>query len=284
MKLLGLVGQPLEHSLSAVMNNAALRSMGLDTLYRYELMPMGLSELPGLVRAVQNQRIAGANITIPYKTEIMQHLSLIEKESHTIGAVNTIYCTSEGPIGCNTDVYGFREALKDYTMSVRDTRVSILGAGGAAKAVTYALAEDGVGSIEIHSRSWTRPEGLVNMLRRHFDIPIRLLVGSFPMHDPLKADLVVNCTPVGMFGHSIMEVPLDTSLLTADMTVMDLVYNPLKTRLLREAERLGCKTIGGAEMLVHQGAASLRLWTGRNPPVEVMKQTMFAVLGVDSDE
>jgi shikimate dehydrogenase len=266
------------------MHNAALRAMGLDTLYRYELMPMGSNELPGLVEAIRNQRITGANITIPYKTEIMRYLSTVEKESQTIGAINTIYSLNDGPVGCNTDVYGFRAAIKDHSVDVRNIRVSILGAGGAAKAIAYALADDGIVSIEILSRSKTRAAALVDMLRQNFDIPIRLLVTPSVVRKPLETDLVVYCTPVGMFGHSIMEVPLNTSLLTDDMTVMDLVYNPLKTLLLQDAERMGCRIIGGAEMLAHQGAASLRLWTGRAPPVAVMKQALFDILGVDSNE
>ena len=279
MKQLVLIGQSLDHSLSPVMHNAALSAMGMDDLYHYELLPMRPKGLLELVESIRNQSIGGANITIPYKSEIISYLPSVEEESRILGAVNTIYCPSEGPVGCNTDVFGFREALKEHAVSVSGIRALILGAGGAARAVAYAMAEEDVGSLEILGRNQRRAQDVVDMIRRRFDIRVRMRAGPISEYNHLETDFIVNCTPVGMFRQSITDTPLETSLLTDDMTVMDLVYNPLKTRLLREAERVGCKTIGGVEMLVHQGAASLELWTGRAPPTEVMKKAVLVALG-----
>lgn len=283
MKQLVIVGQPLGHSLSPVMHNAALAALGLDADYHYRRMPMNSAELPSLVDAIKKQTIAGANVTIPYKSEILAYLPLVEEESRILGSVNTIYNEGDHVVGGNTDVFGFRQALREHGVNIPGLRASILGAGGAARAVAYALAEDGAERIEILYRTRPRAEELVKMLQSKFDTQVGLDCSSMADYAHLDANLVVNCTPVGMRGHSPAETPLKPSSLTEDLVVMDLVYNPLRTRLLAEAQKARCKTIGGVEMLVYQGAASLELWTGRKPSTAVMKHAVLDVLGGEPD-
>jgi len=237
------------------MHNAALAAMSLDAELRYDTLSLHLEELSGLIDDIKNQIILGANITIPYKTEIMKHLSLIDEESKVIGAVNTLYVDDGDVIGSNTDV------------------------GGAARAVARVLVEEGIESLEILCRTRQKAEDIIAMVQQFSDAQVSLNCSSVGDYQRHAADILVNCTPVGMRGHSISDTPLSSSYLTEGLVVMDLVYNPLHTRLLTEAQEAGCKTISGVEMLVQQGAASFELWTGRKPPTAVMKKAVVDALG-----
>ncbi|MFQ5834008.1 MAG: shikimate dehydrogenase [Candidatus Thorarchaeota archaeon] len=279
MKLLVVVGHPLGHSMSPVMHNASLAAMDLKHEYRYEARPLLKDELPALVESIRTGALEGANITIPYKTEVMTHLTTISEEGLAVGSVNTLYRNDDGVTGCNTDIEGFDEALREQDVDPRGLSATILGAGGAAKAVAFALAEAGVRRLDILNRTQVKAEELATAIERGRNIEIR--VGALPTskHELQESDLLVNCTPVGMRDHSINGTPLRGSLLRKELVVMDLVYNPLRTRFLKEAEEAGCKTIDGSGMLVHQGAASLELWTGREPPIEIMRGAVLEALG-----
>ncbi len=279
MKLIVVVGLQLGHSLSPVMHNAALAAMGLEHEYRYEARPLLKDDLPELVESIRGGALEGANITIPYKTEVMAHLTTISEEGLAVGSVNTLYLSDGDVTGCNTDIKGFDKALREQDVDPHGLSATILGAGGAAKAVAFALAEAGVRRLDILNRTHVRAEELASVIERSRDIEIR--VGALPTskRELQDSDLLVNCTPVGMRDHSINDTPLGDSLLGKELVVMDLVYNPLRTRLLKEAEGIGCKTIDGSGMLVHQGAASLELWTGREPPIEVMRGAVLEALG-----
>jgi len=261
------------------MHNAALAAMSLDAELRYDTLSLHLEELSGLIDDIKNQIILGANITIPYKTEIMKHLSLIDEESKVIGAVNTLYVDDGDVIGSNTDVLGFKEALREHGIRVRGLCASIMGAGGAARAVARVLVEEGIESLEILCRTRQKAEDIIAMVQQFSDAQVSLNCSSVGDYQRHAADILVNCTPVGMRGHSISDTPLSSSYLTEGLVVMDLVYNPLHTRLLTEAQEAGCKTISGVEMLVQQGAASFELWTGRKPPTAVMKKAVVDALG-----
>jgi shikimate dehydrogenase len=283
MKQLVVVGMPVGHSLSPVMHNAALAAMKLGQLYQYKQLLILPEQLHGLIESVQNHTIEGANITIPYKSEIMSHLLWVKEESQFIGAVNTLYFEGNHVIGCNTDVYGFKKTLKEHNVKVEGLRASILGAGGAARAVAYALSEDGVDTLEIFCRSQPNGVRLASMIHERFGIRVLIRCGPISEHSPFETDLLVNCTPVGMFGHSIKETPLNASLLSEGLVVMDLVYNPLRTHLLDEARRAGCRAIDGVDMLVYQGAASLELWVKKKPPTDIMRKAVLDALGGWSD-
>jgi shikimate dehydrogenase len=278
VKQIVLAGYPLDHSMSPVMHNAAFTAMDLEQEFRYEVRPMLEEELLQLVESIRVGTVSGANITIPYKTKVMKHLSEVSEVGLAVGSVNTLYSDRMRVLGHNTDVKGFNESLKEHNISVRYSRATILGSGGAAKAVAFALAEAGIGRLNILNRTPSKAEKLAEMLRSSRTLEIH--VG--PTHESKNiiedSDLLINCTPIGMYGHSINETPLETNVIPGELVVIDLVYNPLRTRLLKDAEKSGCKIVDGTSMLVHQGAAALEIWTGKRAPVEVMRRALLQTL------
>jgi shikimate dehydrogenase len=260
------------------MHNAALSEMGLQDSYRYDIQPTHAHELGSCAEAVRVGSLEGANITIPYKTDIMSYLDDISGEAVKVGSVNTLHRHEDRVKGCNTDVVGFLESLREERVTLKGQRVAILGAGGAARAITHALVQEGVARLDILNRTLVKAEILASRLlnRGSCDVHAWLDATDF---DFKATDLLVNCTPIGMKGHSIDETPLRKGDLHNDMVVMDIVYNPQKTRLLREAEQVGCKTIDGTGMLIHQGAAALELWIGKKPPIETMRSAVLKELG-----
>ncbi|MFW9798970.1 MAG: shikimate dehydrogenase family protein, partial [Candidatus Thorarchaeota archaeon] len=178
MKLLVVVGHPLGHSLSPVMHNAALAAMDLEHEYRYEARQLLKDELPGLVESIRTGALEGANITIPYKTEVMAHLTTISEEGLVVGSVNTLYRSDGDVTGCNTDIRGFDEALRERDVDPHGLSATILGAGGAAKAVAFALAEAGVRRLDLLNRTHVKAEELATLVERGRDIEIR--VGALP--------------------------------------------------------------------------------------------------------
>jgi shikimate dehydrogenase len=281
VKKIVIVGYPLGHTLSPIMQNAALDAMGLRKEYHYDTYPISSEELPRFIQLIGSGTIEGANITIPYKSQIMSLLSCFSPESIAIGAVNTLYRDKEQVVGCNTDVIGFIEALKENNVNVRNLRATILGAGGAAKAVAYALVKEGVERLEILNRTPRHARALAESLRSHKNVEIDWDQISNVHERRLETGLIVNCTPVGMSGHSLTESPLPKVPFSKNVVVMDLIYNPLQTRLLREAEKAGCKTIDGVSMLVHQGAAAFEIWTGERPPINIMRKAVLESLRGD---
>ncbi|MFW9802629.1 MAG: shikimate dehydrogenase [Candidatus Thorarchaeota archaeon] len=278
MKRLVVVGYPLGHSLSPAMHNAALAELGLDDEFRYDALPLPSDELRGFMESVRNREIEGANITIPYKTRVMAYLSTVSAEGKAVGAVNTLHRKDGLIIGGNSDIMGFIEAIRERGVDPRGIKAVILGAGGAARAVAYGLAEAGATRLGIYNRTVDAAWRLVSVIGR--DRPLIVFARAKPTTDDLdKTNLIVNCTPVGMAGHSLNESPLESSKLPSHVAVMDLVYNPLRTKLLLDAERAGCKTIDGVGMLVHQGAIGFQLWTSMNAPVKVMREAVIHALG-----
>ncbi|MFW9889697.1 MAG: shikimate dehydrogenase [Candidatus Thorarchaeota archaeon] len=278
MKRLAIVGYPLGHSMSPIMHNAALAELGLDDEFKYESMPLRSSELRRFVELVRKREIEGANITTPHKTKVITYLSTISPESLAVGAVNTLHRRDGLVIGSNTDIQGFTEAIRESGVNPKGISAVILGAGGAARSVAYGLAEAGATRLGIFNRTVDAARRLTSAISRGRSLEVHS--GLEPTEDDLKnTDLLVNCTPVGMAGHSPKASPLESSVLPRGVVVMDLVYNPLRTKLLAEADEAGCNTIDGVGMLVHQGAVGFQLWTGKKAPVEVMRAAVLAALG-----
>ncbi|MFW9786038.1 MAG: shikimate dehydrogenase [Candidatus Thorarchaeota archaeon] len=278
MKQLILIGDPVGHSLSPLMHNAALREMSLDMEFRYEARPTRFDELESQAISIRNGMIEGANITVPYKREIMRFLDEVSKVASVVGSVNTLYREGDRVHGNNTDVSGFLKSLREKAITLNGKRATILGAGGAARSVAYALIQSRVARLDILNRTLANAIELATSLRNQATCELHV------WEDPTsfdfdKTDLVVNCTPIGMHGHSISQSPLDGIDLHSELTVVDLVYNPRRTKLLLDAEVAGCLTIDGTGMLVHQGAESLELWVGEKPPIEVMRSAVLDALG-----
>ncbi|MFX0045799.1 MAG: shikimate dehydrogenase [Candidatus Hermodarchaeota archaeon] len=280
MKLLAIVGYPLGHTMSPVMHNAALKEMRLESEFHYEQRPVRVRELSNLVSQIREGTLEGANITVPYKTVIMEYLSAVTDEGLAAGSVNTLYREGGKVIGHNTDVKGFEEALEERNVAVRGLRATILGAGGAARAVALALAEEGIERLAILNRTRSNALKLAESLGHNESLEVFIGPISTARNALEESDILINCTPIGMHGHSAEESPVDGVALPRDLIVMDLVYNPLRTRLLKDAEESGCKTIDGTGMLVHQGAEALRIWTGKRAPVEVMRNAVLSALEV----
>ncbi|MHA2116705.1 MAG: shikimate dehydrogenase [Candidatus Thorarchaeota archaeon] len=279
MKQFVLIGYPLGHSLSPLMHNAALLEMGLESDYRYDLQPTLEHRLQNCVKAIKDDSLSGANITIPYKSEILRHLHEVSEEASVIGSVNTLHRVGNDVTGFNTDVIGFLRSLREHSVTLRRKSAIVIGAGGAARAVTYALISEGLAHLDLVNRSLTKAEKLIASMKLRDSCEVRVWpsIGTeFEMEEP---DLLINCTPVGMSGHSVLESPVKSELLHPEMTVMDLVYNPRTTKLIQEASHAGCTTIDGTGMLVHQGAEALEMWIGKKPPIETMRSAVIQALG-----
>lgn len=255
-----LFGNPVGHSLSPAMHRAAFAAMGLNAEYA----AFCVRDLAAAVQGVRGMDIRGVSVTVPFKTEVMDLLDDLDESARAVGAVNTIVNDNGRLTGHNTDASGLAADLSEV-MDLAGRRVVVLGAGGAARAAVFAAIQKGASVC------------VVNRTREPGEALARIFGSSFcPLSDAaqLDGDILIHATPVGMTPHAD-RTPIDTDLLTRFRWVVDLVYNPLQTRLLREAEATGCSVRSGVGMLVHQGAGQIRLWTGRTAPVEVMRQVVL---------
>ncbi|HST53104.1 MAG TPA: shikimate dehydrogenase, partial [Pyrinomonadaceae bacterium] len=260
----GLAGSPVSHSLSPRIHNSAFRALGLDAVY----IPFEVADVSDFVlRMVRpstrelSWSLRGFSVTAPHKTSFMSHLDWIEKTAREIGAVNTVVIEGDELRGYNTDAAAALKPL-DGLMNPRGTRVAIIGAGGAARALLWSLREHGARST-VFARDVERARATA----RDFGAePAQVEGASFD-----GFDLVVNATPLGTRGASERETPATVAQLRGARVAYDLVYNPRETRFLREASAAGCATVGGLSMLVAQAAAQLKLWTGLDAPLASMK-------------
>lgn len=270
--LVALMGCPVEHSLSPLMQNAAFAAAGLDLVYlAFAVTPSGL---PAALAGLKALGFRGANVTVPHKEAVIKYLDAVEPTAARIGAVNTIVNEGGRLTGYNTDASGFLRSLQEAGFDPAGKKAVILGAGGAARAVAFALAGAGCTGLTIANRTLERAGHLAAALAG-----LSVLVKACALEEEElrprveEADLVVNATSAGM---APMEgaVPLPAAWLHAGQWVYDLVYNPLETRFLRDARQRGCRAISGLGMLLYQGAAAFTLWTGKPAPVEVMGEAL----------
>jgi shikimate dehydrogenase len=260
--LYGVVGMPLAHSLSPLMHNAAFRELDLNAVY----LAFESTNLEGTILGGRAMGIKGLSVTIPYKSRVIPFLDRMDPMARKIGAVNTVAREGSALVGYNTDAAGGLKALQEVT-DPRGRRIVILGAGGAARAIGFILAENGA-RLTIANRSIQPGEDLAGDLGAAF-VPLADVKG-------FETDILINATPVGMYpdeDHS----PLDQETVRAEV-VMDVIYNPLETRLLRMAKARGAVTVPGIRMFVFQGAEQFRLWTGLEAPLEVMENKVRQAL------
>jgi len=281
LNLCYLIGYPVGHSMSAVMHNAAFRELGLD--FRYKLRSVKPEALGHFVSSIMRRPdVRGASVTIPHKVSVMAHLDEVDVVARRIGAVNTIVNEDGWLKGYNTDSTGALRSLEDAFGDLRGAKVVILGAGGAARAISYQLAAL-VEELVILNRTLERAENLANSLIEfpecRSEVSAHSLTSESLERSLERADIVINATSVGMKPNTDAS-PIDSGLLRPDLLVLDIVYNPPMTKLLREAEAAGASTLTGIGMLVYQGAAAFKLWTGRNAPVETMMRSVEEALGV----
>jgi shikimate dehydrogenase len=264
-----LFGNPVAQSLSPLMHNTALKEMGLPGMYT----PLCVRNLPLAVQGLRGLDIRGVSVTLPFKTEIMNYLDDVDDEALRIGAVNTLVNRDGRLTGHNTDWRGLIRSMKEQ-MEVKGKTVVILGAGGTARAALYGVVKAGGHPVIIN-----RTKGKARALAQDWECPYESLknVGK------IKADILINTTPVGMFPQDA-ESPVAGNVLQQFSWVVDVIYNPLKTKLLKEAEKAGCRTLFGLNMFVHQGAEQIRLWTGQEPPRALMRHVVLDRLAVGEKE
>ena len=272
-KLLGVIGAPIGHSLSPIIQNAALRAAGLD--YVYTALPVHPDVLNSAVRGLRDAGYRGLNVTIPFKTEIIPLMNALSEDARRIGAVNTVVMQEDGTmVGHNTDVTGFLAGFAERGISIEGKHAVLIGAGGAARATLWGLLRSHVTSVTIGVRTAAKGTALTA------DFAADGAIEAYAFDDPAftralaAADVVVQTTPLGMTPHMEAMPPVKLATLKSSAVVYDLIYTPAETRFLREASTRGHETINGETMLVAQGAESFFLWTGVRPDTALMKRVL----------
>ncbi len=278
-KLLGIIGDPVEHSLSPVMQNEAIANLGLDCVYIP--LPVKQEDLAKALAGFSAIGLVGFNVTIPHKQAIIPMLTEVTPNAAAIGAVNTVWSTPEGWQGTNTDIDGFMAPLKQMEQDWSNITPVILGNGGAARAVVVGCAELGCPEIGVVGRSEQKLD-LFTQSWRQTSLSTTLKVYKWQELAGLvsSTDLLINTTPVGMYPY-VNESPLDLEVmdkLKPGAIVYDLIYTPRPTLFLQRAQQRGAIVIDGTEMLVQQGAAALEIWLQQPAPVEVMRKSLLANL------
>lgn len=260
-KVMGLLGYPVEHSLSPAMHNTAFEKLGLDCCYvTFSVKPEFLRDA---VRSIRALNLAGVNVTVPHKEKVMPFLDEVDKEASFIGAVNTIVNDNGRLKGYNTDGRGFMKSLSEARISVSRKKVLIVGAGGASRAIGYYLCQS-ASKLFLYDIDKKKAKKLISDLNK-----IRGNV-SFFSSQLEDIDIIINATPLGLKKND--PLPVDVNLLKSKHVVCDLIYK--KTPLLEKASKKGCKTLNGLGMLLWQGVFAFELWTGRRPPVDAMRKAL----------
>ena len=277
-KVCGIIGDPIGHTMSPLMHNAAFTKVGID--YLYVPFRVKKEELSQAIAGMRALNIRGLNVTIPHKVAIMPLLDKLDGLAERIGAVNTVVNDDGVLTGYNSDASGFLQALRAGGVEPAGKKVVVLGAGGASRAISFTLAERGAHLVILNRQlelAWA--EELASQISQAFEREVAALkLDEENLSSVLAgADVLVNATSVGM-SPDICETPVPGKLLKSSLVVFDIVYNPLKTKLLEEAEAVGAKTISGLDMFVWQGALPFELWTGLKAPVELMREEVMKVL------
>jgi shikimate dehydrogenase len=269
-KIVGVIGFPIGHTISPAIHNAAFAALGLDCIYLpFAVRPENLARaIAGLIPL----GIIGINVTIPHKETVIQHLDKVSLEARRIGAVNTVVIKSEKLIGYNTDGKGFVRALKEEGgIDIRGKKIVILGAGGAGRAVAVQSALEKAEELIIFDKEGERAKRLAADIKKNISALCVGTVSQDEIKPNLKeADILINATPIGMNAGD--ELIINPQWLLPRTLIFDLVYNPQDTRLMQAARERGCSVVGGLGMLIHQGALSFELWTGKKAPLRVMRK------------
>jgi len=269
-KIIGIFGDPIEHTLSPLIHNEAFSYLGLD--YCYVAFNVKKDKLKEAVEGIRALNIKGVNITVPHKETVIQYIDELSDEAKNIGAVNTILNNEEILKGFNTDVNGFILSLKDKGISIKNKNFLILGAGGAAKAIVYGILKEG-GKVYIYNRTPSKALAIKEKFKKFGFIEIVEMDKSVTE----KIDVIVNATSLGLKKDDPM--PLNPELIKPEHVYCDIVYP--ETPLMREAERIGCKVVGGIGMLLWQAAFAFKIWTEVEAPIEIMKKTLNKLLTKD---
>lgn len=271
-KIVGILGWPVGHSLSPQIHNASFAELGLH--YAYVPLPVEAENLAAAIGGIRAMNFAGANVTIPHKVTVIPFLDQVDAVAQQIGAVNTIVNRNGMLSGYNTDAEGFIRSLAAEGVSVQNRKAAVLGAGGAAQAVICGLMAYGAGRITIAARSAEKAAACAGMFH---SVQIESLCWQDLVYADVlqQCDLLINCTPLGMYPHSDGEPPVDWKILNPKAVVCDLIYNPSATQFLLHARHSGHQTVNGAGMLIEQGALAFTLWTGMEAPRHKMREVFM---------
>jgi shikimate dehydrogenase len=269
-RVCGVIGEPIEHTLSPLMHNAAFEALKLDYVFlAFRVKP---AEVESAVNGMRALNIRGLNVTMPHKSTVIKHLDRVDLSAQIVNSVNTILNKENLLFGFNTDGVGAFKALKENGVELKGRKVLLLGAGGAARAIAYTMAKE-ADELAVLNRTVKQAQALAKLLEKSFNKKIS--TGSLSPSDIQSnlqdSDILINATSVGMKPKA-EESPVPPKLLRSNLAVMDIVYNPLETKLAKDAKAAGARVVSGVEMLIYQGAASFELWTGKSAPVEVMRQ------------
>ncbi|MDO4476039.1 MAG: shikimate dehydrogenase [Lachnospiraceae bacterium] len=279
-RLGGLLGSPVAHSLSPLMHNLSFRELGLDFVYL--CFDVKEAQMPSMAAALREMNVYGFNLTMPCKQAIIPCLDELSDAARLIGAVNTVVNDNGRLIGHNTDGMGFMRSVRENGCDIAGREMTLLGSGGAASAIAVQAALDGAKALHLacrRGRSWGAAEELVRRINEGTSCQADLieLADTTALKERLdNSAILVNGTSAGMSPNEELCPLPDTSILSPELLVGDVIYHPRKTRLMAEAEALGCRTFNGMYMLLYQGAAAFELWTGQPMPVEVVRQAYFS--------
>jgi len=272
-KVCCVIGNPIEHTLSPVMHNAAFEELNLDFVYL--AFRVRREELRDAIAGAKSLDFHGLNVTMPHKTAVMNHLDKLDSTARSIGSVNTILNAGGRLVGYMTDGVGAMNALKENGVGLEGKKLLLLGAGGAAKAIAFHVAQKAK-ELKILNRTVQKAEALAEVLGKKFNKKVSGNLLSFELvkKELEDANILINATSVGMHP-DVARSLVDPSWLRPDLCVMDIIYNPLETKLAKDAKSVGAKVVSGIEMLVYQGAASFEIWTNHPAPVKAMREAVL---------
>lgn len=264
---LGVIGAKLGHTASPAIHEKLFKILQVEGQHQYGVLEMDRNDIPNELQRLRDEGYTGANVTIPYKLDVMPYLTDISREARIIGAVNTIHFTDHGTFGYNTDYGGFGRSLDHAGIGVKEKDCVVLGSGGGARAIIQYLADSGAKSITVVSR---HPHS-----KTEFDAFTKTVGADTIDYQDFEhsqgGDVLVNCTPVGMFP-DVNGCPVSERIIATFPAVVDIVYNPKDTQILQAAHRHGAKTLNGMYMLVAQAIGSEEIWMGRDIPFSVIEQ------------
>lgn len=273
-KIIGVVGNPIEHSLSPPMHNNAYKQMNMDYVY----VAFCVDNIEKLIESAKTLNIVGLNITIPYKTQVIEYLDEIDETARQINAVNTITFKGKVAKGYNTDGTGAVKSILKYT-TLKNKKVLVIGAGGASKAITFTLLNEQIKELNIANRSIENAQKLKeNLIKQteYENINCHMIKDVDNIIEDM--DIIINTTPIGMYPNTDVNPPIATDKISQKHTVMDIIYNPLETTLLKQAKENGATIIPGTHMLINQAITAFELFTGKEPSYESLEEALLEQL------
>ena len=266
----GVIGKPIEHTLSPAIQNAAFGALELDSIFlAFKVEP---SQVKNALDGMRGLGIRGLNVTMPYKNAVIPYLDEVDETARFLGSVNTVFNDAGKLRGFSTDGAGAHLALEQNGVPLAGKRLVLIGAGGAAKAIAFTLAKE-VKEMVLLNRTMAKTTALAEAINQKFHRRVTAgpLSSSIIQKNLLTADILINATNVGMVPRETQSL-VKPEWLKPNLAVMDVIYSPQKTKLAKDAEAAGAHVVSGVEMLIYQGAASFEIWTGKPAPVEVMRK------------